>query len=187
MCAQLSYSAYIALSAAILALWVIFDIPTTRLTVVTLSSTVVGFALLLYLSLQSHTRSVRPSTTLAVYLSLSSAFDLPRLRTLFYMLGGHGVSGLILTSFIVKLVILCLEVIEKRSLILSKWKDPSPAATSGVFNNSLYLWLNSLLYQGYSSKLSVDNLMPLDKEITDASRPTALLEEWKLGELLTTP
>lgn len=103
------------------------------------------------------------------------------------MVGGHGVSGLIVTSVIVKLVILCLEVIEKRNLILSKWKDQSPAATSGVLNNSMYLWLSSLLYQGYSSKLNVDNLMTLDKEITDASRPTALLEKWKLGKLLATP
>lgn len=128
---------------------------------------------------------MRPSTLLNVYLGISTLLDLARTRSLFFIQDSHTVALISLAAFIVKSLAFILEATEKRHLLLAKWKDASPEATSGVINRSLFLWLNRLFINGFRTLLTVNTITPIDKELLAASEPTALLEKWENGTLLT--
>jgi len=51
--------------------------------------------------------------------------------------------------------------------------------TAGLFSRSLLLWLNSLFLRGYRHKLTVDDLPPLDDQLTSARLTEALNESWR--------
>lgn len=145
------------------------------------------------LSYAEHARSPRPSILLSSYLLLGVLFDIAMVRTFWMARGDSLVAGIdpdltvSVASFILnsaetvfcrlfssalafKVVLLLLESIQKKSLMLpaSGWKseDHSPEETSGLFSLSVYSWLNSLFWQGYSSILSVDDLFVLDQSMS---------------------
>lgn len=159
--------------------------PKTTATLATASLTFLGFMVLLVLSYYEHAHSVRPSTLLDVYLGLSCLLDLARTRTLFFLPQSYPIASVFLAAFCVKVVILLLETVEKRHLLLRDCKDASPEDVSGIFNRSLFLWVNRLFISGFNNILTVDMLTPLDKEILDASQPDDLIDSWNAGASLS--
>ncbi|EFE37769.1 ABC bile acid transporter, putative [Trichophyton verrucosum HKI 0517] len=141
--------------------------------------TVAGYCVLAAVSYLEHVRCVRPSTLLNVYLGVSTLLDLARTRSLFFIQDSHAVASISLAAFIVKSLAFILEATEKRHLLLAKWKDASPEATSGVINRSLFIWLNRLFINGFQTLLTVNTITPIDEELLAASEPTALLEKWE--------
>jgi hypothetical protein len=82
-----------------------------------------------------------------------------------------------------KVIILVLESKEKRALLKKPFEGSSLEATSGVFNRSLFWWLNGLLWKGSKTTLTVETLPDLDDDIKHASNPQDLIEKWKTGKL----
>lgn len=114
--------------------------------------------LLLFLSHAEHTRSVRPSTLITVYLFLTLLFDCVIARTL-WLLGGAGVIVRLSTSTIpIKFLVLAIEVWEKRSILLSQYQYLSPEVTSGILSRSVFWWLNPLLKTGSGRFLTDQDL-----------------------------
>lgn len=176
------YAAYVALHIALLALWAQPHAPKTVATLATLSVTLVTSLSFMYLSYLEHTRSVRTSTTLTLYFGLSTLLDLARVRTLFYLVSANHLSAVFLAAFCVKVMLLALELYEKRGLLRPKWKDASPEATSGAYSRALFIWLNDLMLKGFRSSLTVDTLTPLDSDLLNASDPEPVLAQWRQGE-----
>jgi len=58
------------------------------------------------------------------------------------------VAGIFTASVGVKAVVIVLEGLGKRSILLEAWREASRESTSGVFNRSLFWWLNGLLVSG---------------------------------------
>lgn len=172
---------YIALQIVLLALWAQPHAPKTMSTLAALSVTLVTFIFFLYLSYLEHTRSVRPSTLLTLYLGLSTLLDLARVRTLFYLQSADDLAAVFLASFCVKVVIFALELYEKRRLLRPKWQDSAPETTSGTYARALFIWLNSLMVKGFRTSLTVDTLMPIDNDLLKASEPSSLLDRWNKG------
>jgi ATP-binding cassette subfamily C (CFTR/MRP) protein 1 len=166
----------------VLAVTTIYGIPTTRLTLWCHASTIVVYGILLSVSYLEHTCSVRPSTLLSVYLGTSILLDAARVRTLFFISGNEVVARLFLAGFSVKILIFVLEVSEKRRFLRSKWQDASPEETSGAINRALFIWLNHLFLQGFRTLLTVDALTPLDSDLLEASKPSALVKRWEEGK-----
>uniref|UniRef100_A0A8H7NNV7 ABC transporter n=1 Tax=Bionectria ochroleuca TaxID=29856 RepID=A0A8H7NNV7_BIOOC len=177
-----TYSIYIVLQIILLALLARQDTPSTRLTVPLAVAVVASFIWLLYVSYLEHVRCVRPSTILCLYFGISALLDLARLRTLFFIPDYHITALVNLTSYAVKLVLLVLEVTEKRSLLLWQWKDTSPEDVASYYSRVLFLWLNRVFIRGYNTRLTVDSLTPLDQDILTASRPTKLEQRWAKAE-----
>lgn len=88
-----------------------------------------GF-LLLFLSHAEHARSVRPSTTINVYLLFTLLFDCVVTRTLWLADRDSIISGLFTSIVAIKLFVLTSEAWEKRPILLSQYQDLSPEATS---------------------------------------------------------
>ncbi|KFG85665.1 ABC transporter [Metarhizium anisopliae] len=174
----MTFSVYIALQVVLLALWASSAAPSTKTTLATVSLTIAGFILFANLSYLEHTRSLRPSTLVTIYLGISILLDLARVRTLFFIPGSQSVAKVNLASFCVKLIIFALELTEKRRLLLPAWQDASPEAVGSVYNRVLFWWLNSLFMKGFRNLISINSLPALDTELLETANPTELVEKW---------
>ncbi|KAJ3498687.1 hypothetical protein NLG97_g930 [Lecanicillium saksenae] len=172
------YAVYSALQAALFALWLRLDAVRTRLTMACTALILVGHLFLAIVSYLEHTRSVRPSTVILVYLGLSIVLDLPRTRTLFFISGTHTVAVTWLASVGLKILLFLLELCEKQSLLKPEFRQESPEALASVYNRALFIWLNGLFLKGFRSILSIKELISLDSQLLGASEPETLEERW---------
>ena len=156
--------------------------PTTRATIPTAAVSLAAFLGCLYLTHLEHQRSLRPSTTLCLFLGLTSLLDIARLRTLSFLPDNERVVSIFALSWVVKVVMLILESTEKRSLLKKGFEKSPIEETSGVFNRTLFWWLNPLLWKGSQITLTVDDLPALDEDLRAASNPQILLEKWGKGK-----
>ncbi|KXH55487.1 hypothetical protein CSAL01_13474 [Colletotrichum salicis] len=90
-----------------------------------------AFALTL-LSHAEHLRSIRPSTTIYMYLALSLIFDEVQCRTLWLFPGLRNLASVFSAALAMKLIMFSLEVQGKRRLLLAALRHLSPEATSDI-------------------------------------------------------
>lgn len=93
------------------------------------------------------------------------------------------VTAVFAVGLIVKTVTLILESTEKKSLLKKPFQNRAIETTSGVFSRSLFWWLNSLLWKGSKTTLTVDELPILDDELNEAGNPQSLSEKWDAGTI----
>lgn len=175
------------IKAVALTVTIVHGTPKTRLTILCYLSEIAVYGVLLFVSCLEHTRSVRPSTLLSVYLGTSILLDSARVRTLFFIAENETVARLFLSGFAIKILIFILEVFEKRHFLKSKWRDASPEETSGAINRALFIWLNPIFIQGFWTLLTVDTLTPLDSDLLEASKPLKLAKRWEEGKSWSSP
>ena len=150
---------------------------------------------LFVLSCFEHSRSVTPSTIIGLYLFISFSFDAARLRT-FYLIQGHAarsIANLSSLALAFKFAVLVTEAVEKRAILLEPYRDLPPEATSGIYNKSVFWWLNPLLRIGFGKTLRVEDLYNLDEKLASASVHERFRRKWtsikdhdRLSLLLTT-
>ncbi|KAL7934474.1 P-loop containing nucleoside triphosphate hydrolase protein [Trichoderma chlorosporum] len=137
-----------------------------------LSSTATLAAFLL--SRASHGRSLRPSTVLDLYLSLSSLLNIARTRTLWLLAAGSPVPILMTVNLSLTLFALLLESIEERKRLSSG----SPEEFNGVWARISFSWLMPLLKSGYDKVLSQDDLPNLDTRLQSRLLRRQLITTW---------
>lgn len=183
---QLLFASYVVIQAVLLVLWIQDGgLRYARLRVAYTWANAIGYTALFVASYMEHSRSIRPSTMISVYLLTSIVLDLSRFRLVLFYPGYPAIEWLLRSAFLVKVLLFAAEVTEKRDLLRSNWKGESKEATSGIFNRALFLWLNGLLRKGYRTLLTVDLLTPLDSELLSASSPSTLRNKWNKGLLAT--
>ena len=123
-----------------------------------------SIAIFVLISLE-HSRSIRPSSLLTLYLLLSLAFDAVQVRTLYLRQETSVILGLSTAVLGSKLCLLLLEVPNKRSYLQLPYKGYSPEATSSVVNRGLFWWLNPLIKNGFNKILTLDDLYATDPEL----------------------
>lgn len=107
-----------------------------------------------------HRRSLRSSAAISLYLSLTLLLDVAKTRSYLSRPGLEAVGGLSVVAATIRLAIVLLQEVPKRTHI----KDPalreslSKEATSGFWNRSFFLWLNATFSLGFKSALRVDDL-----------------------------
>ncbi|ETI25244.1 hypothetical protein G647_04618 [Cladophialophora carrionii CBS 160.54] len=139
-----------------------------------------GASALFVLSYFEHSRSVTPSTVIGLYLIISLPFDAARLRT-FYLLRGYAarsIAHLLSLSLAIKLTVLVTEAVEKRQILLEPYRDLPPEATSGIYNKSVFWWLNPLLRVGFGKTLEVEDLYNLDDNLASANVEPRFRKAW---------
>lgn len=120
----------------------------TRLTLAAASFDLVDAVGLCLLSHTEHLYSVRPSTLINAYLLLTLPFDVARSRTLWLDGATRSVAAMFTSTIAVKVIILVAEAIEKRPILLEKYRHTSPEVTSGIYSRSFFWWLNNLMTTG---------------------------------------
>ncbi|OAG36213.1 hypothetical protein AYO21_09607 [Fonsecaea monophora] len=136
---------------------------------------------LFVLSCFEHSRSVTPSTIIGLYLIVSLLFGAVQLRT-FYLLRGYAaksIANLLSLSLAIKLGVLVTEAVEKRGILLEPYRDLPLEATSGIYNKSVFWWLNPLLRLGFSKTLRVDDLYNLDDKLTSVNVAARFRRAWE--------
>lgn len=118
------------------------------------------------LSYVEHSKSLAPSLLLNAYLFLSLLFDAVMLRTLWLTPFGIAIRNLFTTSFIMKGIILLLEVMGKRRYLSSSDKQRSPEETSGLYSQGLFWWFNSIIIHGFRHILKPDDLYEVDEAMS---------------------
>ncbi|KAL3448733.1 P-loop containing nucleoside triphosphate hydrolase protein [Aspergillus insuetus] len=142
----------------------------------TFASFVFGF-----LSYIEHNFSVTPSFALNVYLFVTILFDIAKTRTLWlWQLGGASETIAIITSVVVALksFLLVLEAVGKRPILRDEYRAYPPEATAGIFNKTLFWWLNPLFQQGLTRSLVVDDLFVIDKQLSSERVHSSLQTSW---------
>lgn len=135
---------------------------------------------LFILSCFEHARSVTPSTVIGLYLLFSFAFDAVRVRT-FYLIDGYaaqGIARLLSLSLTAKLGVLVTEAVEKRSILTEPYRELPPEQTSGIYNKTVFWWLNPLLKLGFGHNLRTDDLFTLDETLASASVHRRFTTHW---------
>jgi ATP-binding cassette, subfamily C (CFTR/MRP), member 1 len=151
----------------------------TRASIATAVLSVVDAFAICLLSHFEHSRSLRPSTLMSVYLLLTLLFDLARSRTLWLAAQDTPLSAIFTSSIAIKLVILMLETANKRHYMSSKDQQRSPEELVGVFSQSLFIWLNRLLKTGYQKLLAPDDLYPLDTVMSSQALGKYFQSRWE--------
>ncbi|TIA11583.1 putative multidrug resistance protein [Aureobasidium pullulans] len=148
-----------------LALLVVQALPSTPRTTLSLAETTLSFtgaASMCLLSHLEHTKSIRPSALLNFYLFFSVLFDAVQLRTLWEIQGLETVAQVFSSAFGLKVVLLVLEATEKGALLNPPYRNSAPEAKSGLYNRSLFWWLNPFLTVGFKRLIGPDDLYSLD-------------------------
>jgi ATP-binding cassette subfamily C (CFTR/MRP) protein 1 len=152
----------------------------TRASVPSAVITLVGYLALPILSYAEHVKSVRPSSLLNGYLSLSLLCDVTSARTLWLRDEGKIASDF--TAAVgVKFVLLLLEIVEKRRILLPSYQSYPFEATSGLFSRFFFCWLNPLFRRGLSKTLSLNDLYGLDKHLVSGYLDPLLNSAWLKG------
>jgi ATP-binding cassette, subfamily C (CFTR/MRP), member 1 len=117
------------------------------------------------LSFLEHMKSVGSPMLLDVYLLLSILFDAVRIRTLWLDQIQTSIAGIFTVCMVVKMSVLVLEESSKRRWLLPSQLPWSTEVTGGIFSRTLFLWLDRMMYRGYSRALSVITLPDIDANL----------------------
>ncbi|KAL1591926.1 hypothetical protein SLS60_011518 [Paraconiothyrium brasiliense] len=115
------------------------------------------------LSYFEHSRCIRTSFLLNVYLIFTVIFDTARSRSYSLDEQLNQISILFTTRVGVKLFLAGFEARGKGGLLLPGYTNDPPEAAAGVYNRSLFWWQNALFKKGFSNTLSIDDLYQLDR------------------------
>lgn len=162
-------------------LWTLNSTLCTRLSVpYTILSTLsaIGIGIVSYFE---HTRSVRPSTLLAVFLTLTLLFDVAIARTLWLLVPGAQLAAVFTTSVAVKAVLLVLEAREKTPLPKCRPRL-SPESLSSVYSRSFFWWINPLFLKGYRKILALHDLDRLEDELASERLCQKMTLAWRTGK-----
>ncbi len=153
----------------------------TRATITTAVLTFVASLCFCLLSFYEHSRSIRPSFLLNIYLFLSILFDATRARTL-WMLGEYHTIPIVFTyTLALRTILIVLESTEKRRLLGPQHACISPEATSGAFSRVLFIWLTSLFAKGYRRVLKLQDLYQLTDELSSERLHKVFQKAWNDG------
>ncbi|KAK1245968.1 hypothetical protein MKX07_005037 [Trichoderma sp. CBMAI-0711] len=156
-----AYACFIALQLTSLVLWSKKTRLSGSVSVAAAVLTFVDSIALAVLGVLEFSRSVRPPTIILVYLVFSTAFDSAQCRTL-WLIGERVAASVYTAGLAAKLLILLLELQEKRSFLLPPWNRLNPESTGSIINRSLFWWLNRLLIRGFRATLSGQSLYDTD-------------------------
>ncbi|KAG5781567.1 hypothetical protein H9Q73_004760 [Fusarium xylarioides] len=156
---------YTGLQLVVLTYWTVGPLPTSKPQIAAAALVFVNGLLLALLSYVEHTRSVRPSTIINVYLLFTALFDCAIARTLWLLDGAHAVARLFTAATSAKALILVSEAWEKRSILRVQYRDLSPETTSGILGRSVFWWINPLMKLGFSNSLTEHDLYAIEKSL----------------------
>lgn len=149
---QLFLVVFALMQTVLLVLHILYSNLRTRGTLAAAALNVLDAVGLCMLSHSEHIHSIRPSAIINVYLLLTLPFDIVRSRTLF---GGatKAVAAFFTSTLAIKVMILVAEAVEKRRILLDRYRYSSPEVTSGIYSRSFFWWLNTYVQlSGHRSK-----------------------------------
>jgi hypothetical protein len=100
-----------------------------------------------------------------VYILISIVFNAVQARTLWLTRPSTAIATVFTLSLGLKCCILFLDAKEKGAYLQQDEEKHSPEETSGVYNESVFFWLRSLLIQGTKKILEINDLYTLNEDL----------------------
>lgn len=119
---------------------------------------------------------------ISAFLFLSILLDAARIRTLWLLNKNTAIAGFSSAGFGLQIALLGVESVEKRGLLSNTDQSYPPEATSGLFNRSVFFWLNKVLTAGYKKTLLVEDLFPVDRQLQSERVQTQFFYYWDKGK-----
>lgn len=165
------------LKLALLVLWTtpIYAPFRTRATIAAAALDLAAVVAIGLLSPLEHSKSLRPSSLLSVFLLFTTVLDIARTRTGWLLPGLSVIPVVSITALLVKALLLVLEALSKAS---HTQVPDIPERTSGIYSRSFFAWLNPLIYRGNRCNLTVQDLYPIDDLISAASVDERVQKQW---------
>ncbi len=172
-------SLLLALKTASLIAWITAGEAIHPSAVVSSSAAFASATMLIPISQCEHSRNVRPSTLICLYLLATILFEVAQVRTLWLLQPFSLVLDTIATvSLALRILVLAIEAQEKGQYLTSAYKKTSPECRSGILNRSVYWWINGLFFQGFRSDLSLQGLYTVDGNLTSKALTSDLQRRW---------
>ncbi|KAF7919657.1 hypothetical protein EAE99_008509 [Botrytis elliptica] len=172
---------YGLLQIILLILYCIRNTKNTRTSIPSLALYNIVVVFLCILSYQEHTKSIRPSSILNVYLLCTLVFDAVQSRTIWLIDNDTAIAGVFTASLALKLCMLLLEVREKHHLLYYDDRKHGPEERSGIFNRAVFWWLKDLLVLGRKNILALEDLYPLDEDLSTGDLLPKFQTAWEKG------
>ena len=136
----------------------------TDATIGTASVTLLTYLVLGILSQLEHERTIKPSTINRGYFFLSTLLAVPEARTLYFVQPRRVVPILYTIGLGLRVILLTLESIPKGSILRPAYQNPPVEAATGILGQSLFTWINPLLWMGHGKDLNVEQLPCLEDD-----------------------
>lgn len=173
--------AIVALACTQLALLILWSITPMYRTKASIPAAVISFLAslsLLYLSSIEHSRSIRPSSLINVYVLFSLLFDIPQTRTLWLRSGPRALPALFTAGVAAKAIVLILEAKSKTRLLFPPYRLYAPEALVSLYDRTALWWLNPVFWTGYRSFLSIENLYVVDSDLSSEQVERTFQHAW---------
>lgn len=138
----------------------------TRATVPAAALLLIDALGLVVLSHLEHLHSVRPSALINAWLLLTLPFDIARARSLWLDHASSSTAAVFTSALSVKVMVIIAEAVEKRHILLDRYRHTSPENTSGIYNRSFFWWLNTLMTTGFQRVIKNEDLYPIGEEMS---------------------
>ncbi|KAI0126126.1 putative ABC multidrug transporter [Xylariales sp. AK1849] len=131
----------------------------------------VAIGLLLY---AEHRHSYSPSMLVSIFLSITILLDTATIRSLFLRGNLVALGGITSAAVAMKLLLLVLEEFPKKRSA----QNTSKEALSGLWNRSVFWWLNVTFRKGFKAFLQVEDLSKLDQNLASDYIGKKLDQTW---------
>ncbi|KAJ6031645.1 multidrug resistance-associated protein [Penicillium herquei] len=149
---------------------------------------IIAIGAAIVLSFLSDQRAVNPSYLLTLYFSLGSILSIPRLRSLWLIHSDTKCQSLWTVTFILTTLAALSESATKESILLPEVRNKaSKEEFHGIWGRSLFLWINSVLKDGYRVTLQVDDLPDIDNKLCISIAGRKLLQAWNHDQETNAP
>ncbi|CEJ89530.1 hypothetical protein VHEMI05371 [[Torrubiella] hemipterigena] len=128
-----------------------------------------------------HRRSPRSSALIGLYLFIAILLDIVKARSYYRRPGLSSLGIVTIISAVSKMVLLVLEEMSKKSLLKSEklQSELGPECAGGLFNRTLFIWLNRTLFAGFKAIIDVDDLPDLAPKFGSQALHRKFQENWQ--------
>ncbi|KAK6428202.1 hypothetical protein LTR95_015657, partial [Oleoguttula sp. CCFEE 5521] len=151
---------------ALLIVWAVTPIQRTRASIPAATLSFLASLALLFLSSIEHSRSVRPSAVINLYLLGSLLLEIPQARTLWMRSGPRSLPGVFTAGVAAKTVSLLLEARSKRRSLFQPYRLLAPEALVSLYDHVVLGWLIPLFRSGFRGIISTESLYPVDSALS---------------------
>ena len=140
--------------------------------------------------LLSHRYSLRPSSLLSIYLTITFVVSIAKPRS-FLLRGGslRAVGALAVVDTVIRLVLVALEEFPK-AIVLENGEDAKDfckESTGGFWNRTLLIWALPTLMRGFRRSLKMRDLMTIGPEYSSKVLSNRFEVIWQKGIVLSIP
>lgn len=177
----------LGLQIAILALWVLLPEVRTKVTLPAAGLSVASSVCVFLLLFVEHLYSLRPSTFLSLFFSVTLLLDMAKTYSCFNRVGLAPLFVVYAFSCVVRSLLIASQEFSKRHLLRealradSKYTNLKGEATGGFWNRALFVWLNPTLRIGFRRLLKVEDLQPLSPHSRAAWVAESFKFHWRKG------